>query len=492
MKIVIYASEPKLIVMHGDKDLQFDYSVWGKLRQQNDEWVLGLTNMYLATLPEASQQAIFDEYTKAFTALNDLFCPSNQKVNVISKCVKEIYKHLNWDDLVNFCSGRVEVDNNFSTINNTSNQDDMTYLRDELYQLCMFCVFIKVLLPMLGTLTKRIEKDFGNRRKELIAASTLWDSGFDTLAPYKRLMVYVDALSNRNTKLLYQKDKNIGDNAVAHGLPLSDLTDWRMGVCLIRRLLIYPVNRIDLPPNKFPRSSPLIAIIYTVLLEQFENLTKGAFKDKSESSSGTEDDSVVSVYRIVNPIDRGTFVVMSEYAKDISTICDKLDLPKDYTEMANKLYKLLINNKNYILSNFHFTYMALALKPVYPVTILKFLHLEQTYALTAVCIAYYEYHGYPAISALLAAVRMESSPGVISDIKFNRLPADLITEADGQYQSTNFGAKETKSALVRVIDRIQKEITEYEWAALPDISLLGIETANAVINRPWKRAPTFN
>ena len=463
-----------ILFVTGKSELSFTYSVWGSIKTESNNDMFGLTNQYLASLPKEKQERIFDLMELSHIEMRRMYPHHNQLITILQKIVNDIYLEFDWDECLKFCRGKIVPDKLSPISNNGRNPDDLTYLREEVYELSAFCILLKVITPLIGSLTKLVEKEVGNDRKEMVAATVLDNTAYASNPAYERFVAYITTLSARRSSV---------NTAITHGIANSELANWRLGLAVVRRLCTAKVTTEN--------EGSLISKIYTFLEEKTKHFGKKQFKEKIGGGRTEEaEDSIVDSYRIPTPVDLGALTIAETYLTQLEWPAAGLKLSQSDVVAVRKVFNDLNDNPHFIISKFHITLCALALKPIISVNILPMLKQEPFHAAIALSTVFYMRNGYEDIARLLVAIRYTAEIDTMQigfgGQTFKRLPQSVVDRLEAEYTISPFGARKTKNVACETIDRIVSEIRAASWIELKDMENIGISIAEAIINRPWK------
>lgn len=479
MRIQISPTVNKLIVMHdGEDDLSFNYSVWSNMKKIGTNQVFGLTNAYLETLPKETQSKLFEVYKDIWQTLRPVFFTHQERINNLQVHFDKLYHLLDWDNCLKFCEDKVPEDKRYPVTKPTRYSTEGTYLRHEVKELTILAIFLRVTTPAIGSLTHLVDKEVGNNRKELVAARSYKNTGFYTNEAFQRFADYIASLSRQTD--------SASAPALVHGLPVSEMYEWRLGLGIVRRLLSHPKL---VPEGNQALPAGLVNVISKFLESQLKDLKKKSYTDKKATGSKEDgDDSIVDSYRISNSIDLGTKTMLEQYLRDIPTVCKHLGLPDSVWPAVEDLYQSIMKNEHFVPSEFHYTLLGLVLFPVFNINTLPKMGREAYYSAIAISTHYYLHHGYEPLAKLLVAVKLPDNPEVIAfnDMSFKKLPEEIATKLNDQYTISPHG-KGKKNPGHEAIEKIVNEVRVQEWVSLSGLEELRIHIANFIINRPWKQ-----
>lgn len=478
MRINILPNVKRLAINYGDKSISWGYSVWATLYQSTTDEIFGPTNEYLETLPKETLDALWVEYERADHLLNSVGESETLKIELI-KVVNNISKLFDFDKVMGWANaGHLFPDPTVPVTNNTRNDDAMTLLRDEAFELSVFCILVKLITPIWGTYVDIVKEDVGNLHKERIAARIFLGSDFTKMRPYKRFERYIEALAT-------SRGKNAA-TALMHGMAAADLDKYLMGLTLIRRFTVIRLRTT--------RDGNIIAFIYNFLADKIAQLANSNYRDKFArvGDGDVEGDSYADQYRIPQDVSDEIPITTECYMVDIERLGRDLDFSPETIGNAVKIAKALEANPRFIISDFHVPFSALTLRnKIFPETLY---HIERPERIRAIALTAAKAiaMGLDDIYKLMTAVRKPADintmdMSVQNGRTLRRLPPEIDQQLAACYEHLRPAQISQKTNPGReIIDLTLKEITSSEWLGLEEIENIRSSIALFIIKRDTK------
>lgn len=287
VSIHVLPTVSQLEVSHNkkEKSLLWTYNTWGNLKTSTTDIMFGIVNAFIASWSEEKQDALWDCYVEAHDTIETINEPEVTKAEIID-VVNKIESLFTFDQLKDWAMNNGLVPNPEDPVQNTTgNSDQINYLRDDIYDLTLYCFAAKIIMPIWGPYIPLISQQVGNAHKEWKSSRIFTESNFATWPPFERLQRYMQAFTAPRARKI--------PAALAYGIPVEDLPDVFIGYTLTRRLTIYPINN--------PKAPPLVPFIFKFLEGIVRTMANSDYMDKfnpDASSSDPESNSVTDQYRV--------------------------------------------------------------------------------------------------------------------------------------------------------------------------------------------------
>lgn len=293
-----------ITVFYDGETVEFRYSLWGNMNPGVSGTIFGALNGYLATLPDEKAKKIFNAYKRSLEALDQ-----ETDVTVLLELLREeasvIHKNTCYEALRVFLieNRSVRPCLQTSTVLVGNNPRETTYVRDEILELTLFAVYVRLLAPMCGTATRNISSISSNLFKEMEALKIITGSGFDEEKPYHRLQVYCTSYATRR--------KATTSTAVKFKLAVEDLEVYILGLFVLRRLMPYELDKSD----------NIIRYAFKFIEGKVAKMRQG-YTDKmaNVSKSGQGEESLIDHFRISENIPGSVKSSTNAYLKNISLL----------------------------------------------------------------------------------------------------------------------------------------------------------------------------
>ncbi|CAH0448042.1 hypothetical protein SM033_00218 [Vibrio phage vB_VpaM_sm033] len=467
MKIELVQNDRVIQVVHGSDSIAFRYSVWTVLNQKNTtDDIFGPTNEFLATLSEDVQKRMFDQYKMA----DDVFCDGGPILTIrdqLSVITRTIISFINYDDLYKFCvdKGKFYQDPPNPPMQG-KNPPEMTYSLQEMFDLRVLCVGVKLLTPILGTLVSITKEEIKTSQKERVAAEIVTCTGISDWAPYQRFNTYIGVYSHRRMSAIPM--------ALRFGAARADLDRYLLGMSIVRRFAIARLRHDG--------DGSILAYVYTFLEDKIKQLSKDNWNDKFAGRGSSNDQEGVSYadnHRISEKVTSDYLVQAAEYIKDTAIWWEHLHLPAEVRAKAQANFNTISLERKeqfQIFPEIHnFLCSFLVIKTFDPRTLEDLRDKDALTIVVATCAAIYESIGHTDLSDLLLSRRKERDPGVMvvttNNQVIKRLSHALEAELSRCYPKIQQSHINNKTNPGKVaIEAMVTVVNTYEWLDAPDLT----------------------
>lgn len=477
LEINIISQNKILETTYKGESLKWTYQVWGRLNLESTADIFGPTNQYLTTLPESTLDVLWNAYTKAHASIMNI--GNNNTEDELVEVLDEMAEVLDYEDLLQWATteGPIRPDPRIDETNQTSNNDEMTIVRQEAMEVVVFSLLVKLIAPIWGPYISQFRETAGTYHKEMKASVIFVKSQFTKLPIYKRLQVYIDA---------YAAQRAGSSNIVLqHGIGASVLDELLMAHLLTRRLTIYPLRGID-SPN-------IAAYIYKFLQGQIEQLNKNGFRDKFQYSSngpGQEAEGYADGYRIAQAISVMEETLGTMFINDVENHKNNpFDILKDNMPAVKETYKNLLENKHFNTCEVHEYIVTLLFRhTISPILYRYYKERETRLLLVALAVVKAEELGSPEVAALMSSVK--ASPDmytmeltVMANQSLKRMTTDTDTKLALRYPYlTSADENDGTNPGKRAIEHMVSIVDTHQWLGLTEVSNLREQLANLYIN----------
>ena len=325
----IELKDNQAVVTHGTSRLMFDLrDAFQSPHRSISRNPFREINLWLASLAEGRQKAIFDIYE---TFRNELTTNSNIEYHMdrMGQLAEALYKYVNYKDIKNFIERERLLTipkEGFETAHNpTDPNPEKTYIDKEYYELMLYIICLRPLFPVISEFMTKLTKVYGKDYKEHYARISLITNTWLANAPQlERLTAYIEAS-------VAPKKEQIS-NIVFNAMSKEDFSDWVVSKVICRRLMTGEVHIVPGVPNQIAsiwsfidnsvRQTPKIAGIGDVVLKN------------PLSESGDDHKSMADENRVRQNTTIGYLVRHEEYFSNVAKVVRQID-PTVSTELIS-------------------------------------------------------------------------------------------------------------------------------------------------------------
>ena len=455
---------PIVKIEHNDESLQFSISVFGRQSFQNDYDVFHYVNLYWASLPEKTQQHIFQIYKDIYDGCSSLYT-KNELFDFLADKVNLLLLEHDLERMQDWVAYKSDIqvphtfdsDYNHSIDNNTSREK--TYTKSDYIQLATLSLTLRCIIPIWGEYIFNTRQDTGTLFKEYYAFQLLAKTKVLHSVPMEKLKVYIENIVG---------DDKYDPNNTLNGISSEDFGYWLLSLVCVRRLCVGDLRGVDPKAN-------LVTFIYKFIIQKVRNTDnnfENMVKEKTFDDKGADVENKISTlerYKIKTNISLGEIVELEYSVRDIRSVATKLSCKIDpYSlEVSLQTSKLLMQER---LLDPQMTLLRWVFKPVISPKGLMYLPkpmvVEALGALEAALWA--RGHKYLAILATSHAVISDSEMMVSPVDSKMRVPKELSDELDRLYpfirtvNSRKFGPRVVNLA-AKAIDSLTDDLTMFSW-----------------------------
>lgn len=461
---LIVGNKKSVVVEHNGESLEFiTVNLTVPDPRSKFDPVVGVLNVYWATLKSEVQDAIFTLYKEAHEIME--YAGEHISMhNQLAKVSVKLCNLHNYDDVLQYILRTRPIkipDDLKSQYDSLSPDNSRTYLLMPYLQLVAYTVVIKCMLPIWGEYIQIIVGTVGSEFKEERAAALIKGAKILSTPPAERLSGYVHA---------YAEADEVDLPAVLGNMSSANFPDYLTTLTLVRRLAT-----CRLPGNAACPEEPvthLIRDIYGFLKSKVNNsntmFTKNTVSDKSPEGgrSGSEEDntSKLELVKLREKVDKGAIERYRQDALDIENIYLRLDhtaplelLHLCRAELSNKLnmagddfriwlvrrvicgYRVMRPNPTLVADLLQFDLArpfgedgAIKSK-IFGPTVTDYLELPERLGLMAVTQALLFHWGYPDLAALISSNRTLQPMGSFMGVTVAAISGNLIEQAFETY-----------------------------------------------------------
>ena len=349
-------------------------------------------NELLDFLGPAVQDVIFDEFEKIFQLLNNFTNIKDGTLDAVADCVTTMFEHIEPDLVIYFITNQkssVFVPENTSDKIEEHHTQDKTYVAADYIPLIALGLSMQLLLPIWAMICTIVKDDVGTRNKELYCMSIINKSTIVETDGYKRLVRYIEALTN-NVKIPLGVLVNKG---------LSELTlvKWALANAVVRKLATTEFS----DPN-----TKVVNNIYSALDGKLKNLP-GAFnvyskdkhfytRDTSNSQDESGNDSLLEDFKRTSKIPLGYRSALQNYVSDVERVmvnlikaspnCDELMPRKDaIVREATELKEYLRKTGEHSISTYSLGVCAMLFKTQFHPVALHYVDYSVGFSVLLAC-----------------------------------------------------------------------------------------------------------
>lgn len=391
-------SNNTLIMEHKGVRLAWSTTTYRTLKVNDD--LVNDINKFWARLPEDVQDKIFACYIRAYDAFEEIERTSRLD-EVLLDVMKDLFDYHPFEQIMNYINlhSSLKWPTDLNTRYHDDNPKQLTYLKEEYYNLIGFALLMKVALPIWGNYIDVIAKETGGTYKEYRAAALLNKTNVLQTPAYKRLRDYVETFWDGNVK-------PHSSSAVIAGLDAAQVPSWLIGNVLVRRIATAEL----IQSNSLTETKMLVALIYNFVKHLSETMDKqfgGRVTDKGiENAIKGDDDntSVIENYKIKADVPEGIILTheihLIQKPLEILQILDPtcpVELYLQYSEMIDKG-----------LGDFEFTKLSKTLvqwilHPIVTARIIDYVNYHAVMSMYKISYTLLKHWGYDQIAMMIFA-----------------------------------------------------------------------------------------
>lgn len=190
-------------------------------------------NGYINTLSDAAREELFELYQAAYEYL-EIGSNTAMIEGPLADIVGQIYHHIEFDNLRGYIWANRQIIYPANVKDNHDTDDkqarDRTYLRSEYFDLAVFTIWMRPMIPIWGMYVPIVEAESGAARKEYMAFRIVHNTPIPSCDVIDRLSAYVEAVDG------YSKLENINTVAITGSLSSAETLPWILNTTIIRRI----------------------------------------------------------------------------------------------------------------------------------------------------------------------------------------------------------------------------------------------------------------
>lgn len=309
-------NEETVVVSHLGAELLFKVTELkkSKLNVPGKDLFLEI-NQYLNELDHHTQFAIFKIYKELRELRDDIISvPFNTQQKETIQMMSQLYKLIDIDRLAKFAARTniIYPEGLFSRSSEqavTSNVNvNINYYKEDYDGLVVLVLALRPMIPVWGEYIALYKTDTGTQYKEYKALKLLSKTTINNSPYMDRLRLYINEWRTTGNSRGTLAD----DIAVLDGISSDDLTDYILGLILVRRLSLCNIHANT-------EKDSIISSVYSYLKSK---LTEAAntFKTKKKYDDGVgresgEEVSILEKYKISSKLTHGDREALKEYAR---------------------------------------------------------------------------------------------------------------------------------------------------------------------------------
>jgi hypothetical protein len=460
-----------ITMSHGKDKMVWDTRTYGRasrtkgLEATEDPFqdsVFREINAFMATLPGDRQQRIWDAYAE----IHELFDQNYEVMamqNRLQLLVSRIYDEIQYEELYAWAeaSPMIHIPMSLKTAYGENDPKDMTYLRQDYFDLAVLAVAARPMVPIWGEYIPLIKDDVDNTFKEFVAVKLLYRTYVPQCKPWHRLLRYIEASINHRAK------EATLHSALLSGLSTSQLPEWLLANTLVRRTSMVPISNRNDGPN-------LITDVYGYVDGTLQSSGHRRFsgpvspKRIKKDDKSEQQESLAESYKIKQEVSDGDVMMANHYFSMPEAIVEDLDPTID---MA-KLHACLGSIDAMMSQDVHQFQRTLAQWVLAKVVSMRYLTLVNKPSLMnamAAAQALLWHWGFFDLAALLTAKEIRQEDEFISPQEMRlKIPPELMAEMESIYLN-KYSVKEKQvtprlaNPGVRSVDAMFALIATSDW-----------------------------
>lgn len=448
-----------LRMTHRGEHLVWSVSEYDRSKFNNLNGLFDEINAFWEQCRKETQDAIWSCFKEIYHDLNMIEEPSQLQKTLTEK-VTQIYELMPYEDVRrwSFLYGNIQIPSNIKKEYNAGDLKQRTYLRDDYYDLVVFSIALKPMLPIFGEYLFRIKPVIGTNFKEKMALNLLSRSSMVKSAPWQRLCDYIDASIENET---------LASSAILGGLGTAELPGWLLSKAIVRRVVIGEAGVVN-------DNSSIISNVHhsvTANLRSMDRNFNGRVNDKNRPRGDGEEDnmSYAETYKVKQQISDGDLGILSVYTEQVKDMVERVDPTIDHAKL-DACYKAVMDNAYINISQHHLTLTQWVLSQAQPLRGIPSVNkpaLLRSIAATQALLWHWGFHELALL--MLAEEVIGDDPSLIASIEDPKnLSADMVNrlvEIYPHYQrlgSTNQRPRKVNVGC-RAIDALVREMTKTDW-----------------------------
>lgn len=315
-------------VEYDDADfVVFDISYYRTTQLDIGDHIFAEINSIVNRLTDRKRKEIFENY-KAIHEYIEVGSNVAMLENPIRMHVAKIYEQISFDDVKRWMRSNRQVDYPTTVKEDYAVDDratkDRTYLRTEYFDLLVFAVWIRLMVPIWGAYIPLVEVESGAAKKEYTAFRITSTTDISTCDVMDRLAAYVEVVEG------YSNLDNINTVAITGALSSSETLSWVLHTTVVRRISI---GQIDADRTK----GHLVSAVWnyvSYLVKGYEQKFGDVIHPKKSPGNSEEEKPVIDRIRSAQKESIGEMVIYSVYLAERHNVVEDIDptVPLDLIE----------------------------------------------------------------------------------------------------------------------------------------------------------------
>lgn len=462
-----------LITIHNGESIQWDVSHYDKSTFKNLPGLFKEINAFWARCSEEVQNKIWNCYKEIKEDLDLIEEPRKLQAELRDKVTK-LYSLMKFDDIKRWSLlyGEIRLPANIKKDYGENDPIDRTYLRDDYYDLVIFSVALKPMVPIFGEYIPRVKNEYGTTHKEKMALNLLSRSKLVTSPAWERLNRYIEA-SVENEKL--------ADSAILGGLGTAELPGWLLSKAVVRRVVIGEIGVVD-------DNTSLISNVYhamTASLRYMDRNFNGRVNEKMRPRDGADEDNMshAETYKVKQEISDGDLAILSVYTEDIEDMAQRVD-PTVETARLHRCVQDAFANQHLRISQHHLTLCQWVLADAMPTRGIPSLSKPALLRAIATTQSLLWHWGFPDLAGLMLSEEIVVTnanmvPAMESPSRIPKELVDRLVEIYPHYQRMGGKAQRDRQVNVgcKAVEALSREITKSDWKYLGSGDLVKVSNA---------------
>lgn len=462
-----------LTTEHKGESLAWDVSHYDKSTFKNLPGLFDEINAFWSRCSDETLDAIWTCYKEIYEDLQMIEEPQRLQTELRDK-ISKMYSLMTFDDVKRWSHlyGGIRLPTNIKKDYGENDPVDRTYLRDDYYDLVVFSILLKPLVPVYGEYIPRVKSFYGTTHKEKMALNLLSRSSLVTSPPWERLVRYIEA-SVENEKL--------ADSAILGGLGSAELPGWLLSKAVVRRVVIGEAGVVD-------DKSSLISNVYHAMsasLRYMDRNFNGRINEKMRPRDGSDEDNMshAETYKVKQEIADGDLSILSVYTEDVEDMALRVDTSLE-TERLQLCVQEALQHQQIRISQHHLTLCQWVLANAIPTRGVPSLNKPALLRAMATTQALLWHWGFKDLAALMLSeeIIVENANMVPAMDSPSRIPKELVEKLVEIYpHHQRMGGKTQRDRQVNVgckaVEALSREITKSDWKTMGPEALVRESTA---------------
>lgn len=288
-------------------------------------------NDYFARMDDRTRREIFECYRE----INDYIrtaARSDQIELPLRDLVAEIYQYLDWSQLRSYVRSQRKItypDNVKDSYDSEEQSRDKTYLRADYFDLAVFAIWLRPMVPIWAAYVQLVEQETGAARKEYQAFRLLANTDVMYSPVMERLTTYIESMDK------FDSLDKITTVAITGSLSSAETLTWLLYTTVVRRV---SCGQIDADEPKGHLVSSIFTYL-TYLINGYEGKFGEVIKPKlNPTTSDGDDKPVIDRIRSSQRESLGDMAVYSVYLSRSKWVVEDIDktCPPEFAEMYLK------------------------------------------------------------------------------------------------------------------------------------------------------------